>query len=283
MTTPLHSTGVRGRGAAWCAVALTVALAGCHARTPAPLAEGHRALDCTIVLNHHGLVVHLSMPKGAPRGPLLVFTTGDGGWRGKDLELFKEIETWGYPTAGFSARDYVSDFGAEAETTTPVGLGHDYLAIIRLARTALRLPAAHPVILIGVSRGAGLEVVAAGQRAVRRELTGVVAIALTREEEYVRYPPTSLSAGARRDPDEPPMVDLYPYLSRLRALPIAVIQSAQDDYLPAAEARQLFGPDTAHRRLQTIDADDHSFGSAREEMYQAARGAILWVERVSRQ
>lgn len=265
---------------------LAAAASGCVARPPLDTVPAGpatvRAFDRTIVMNHHGLIVHLATPPSGPRRPLLVYATGDGGWGGKDLALYREIASWGYPAAGFSARDYVSHFDADAETTTPLRLARDYAAIIGLARAALHLPAGHPVILVGVSRGAGLSVVAAGQRTVRRQLSGVVAIALTREEEYVRWFPPASVLGGRGRPAEPEMVELYGYLRRLGSLPISVIQSTRDDYLTAADARVLFGPDTARRRLQAVDADDHSFGGARDEMFKAARASVRWVEQTLR-
>ena len=73
------------------------------------------------------------------------------------------------------------------------------------------------------------------------------------------------------------MVDVYEYLPRLGDLPIAVIQSTRDNYLPAAAARALFGPDTARRRFHAINAGNHSFSGARSELYAAMRSALVWV------
>jgi hypothetical protein len=38
-----------------------------------------------------------------PLRPMLIYATGDGGFRGKDKELFDEMASFGYPVAGFSA------------------------------------------------------------------------------------------------------------------------------------------------------------------------------------
>jgi hypothetical protein len=118
---------------------------------------------------------------------MLLFATGDGGFRGKDKELFEELASFGYPVAGFSARNYLRNLGYVAGTTTPQKLAWDYQRLIAFSERELALPANMPVVLVGNSRGAGLSVVAAGQRLVRREISGVLAIALTGEEEYVRH------------------------------------------------------------------------------------------------
>ena len=73
------------------------------------------------------------------------------------------------------------------------------------------------------------------------------------------------------------MVDVYEYLGQLGELPIAVIQSTHDKYLPAAEARVEFGPDSPVRWLQPIEASNHNFRGARNQMYDAMKSALAWV------
>src|SRR5207342_1340088 len=121
--------------------------------------------------------------------------------------------------------------------------------IIERARQTLGIDELRPVVLVGVSRGAGLTVVAAGP--LCHAISGVVAVALTQEEEYVRwYRHHPLS----HETHQPVMVDVYEYLAQLDDLPVAVIQSTHDQYLPAAKAREQFGPDSARRWLQPIEA-----------------------------
>ena len=188
----------------------------------------------------------------------------------KDLDLYRHLDAWGYPLVGFDARDYVKHLGP-SDTTTPARLAEDYRAVIAAARETLRLDRARPVVLVGVSRGAGLSVVAAGE--LRDAISGVVAIALTREEEYVRWY-RRLFVLPRREV----MVDVEEYLPQLGDLPLAVVQSSRDNYLPGADARVLLGPDGPRRWLQIIEARNHSFSGARQAMYEATRRAIGWIE-----
>ena len=230
----------------------------------------------TIALNGHALTLHFANPRAAAGLPLLVFATGDGGWHRKDLDAWRHLASWGYPVVGFDARDYVTHLGESSDTTTPARLAGDYARIIDAAREALHLSPGRPIVLVGVSRGAGLSVVAAGQRSLRPQIAGVLAVALTREEEYVKW----YRRLRRRDraAAQAEMVQVYEYLPRLGALPLAVVQSTRDNYLPAAEARTLFGPDTAHRRFQAIDARNHSFAGARDDLYRAMAGSLEWID-----
>jgi hypothetical protein len=259
------------------AFGLVVCLApsgGCAARTGYAAANPH-ADDRAIVLNGHALRLHFANQSADGARPLLVYATGDGGWHRKDLAAYRRLVTSGDPIVGFDAHDYVTHLGA-AEATTPGRLAADYGQIIQAARAALNLRPDRPVVLVGISRGAGLSVVAAGQRGLRPSISGVVAVALTREEEYVKWFRRLHRLGQR--PAAPVMVEVYEYLPRLASIPIAVIQSTRDNYLPAADARALFGPDTPHRWFQSIQARNHSFGGARPQMYQAMQRSLDWIQ-----
>jgi hypothetical protein len=210
----------------------------------------------TILLHGHALRLHLV--NGDDPRPLVVFATGDGGWHRKDVELFTHVAKLGLPAVGFDARDYGRHLGAP---TLPASqLAADYARIIERAKQALRIAAARPVVLCGVSRGAGLAVIAAGEGRLGAPIAGVVAVALTEEEEFVTDQPAP-----------------YEYLPRLGDIPVAVIQATRDAYLPADAARAHFGPDTPYRWFQPVQARNHSFGGARPELYLAVRRAFAWL------
>jgi hypothetical protein len=99
-----------------------------------------------------------------------------------------------------------------------------------------------------------------------------VAIALTREEEYVHWYRRLLVVPRREV-----MVNVEEYLPQLGDLPLAVVQSTRDKYLRAADARVLLGPDGPRRWLQIVDARNHSFGGARRQLYAAVQRALDWI------
>ena len=268
-------------------LAAGLALSGCGMhREPVVRPPGIQVVR-SITLHGHTVRVHIADTRQAGPGdvrPLLVYATGDRGWAGKDLDFYRHLVAWGYPVAGFDAHDYVNHLGPSS-TTTPAALAADYEMIIASARDALGIRDSAPVVLVGVSRGADLSVVAAGTRLLRSRLSGVVAVALTREEEYVKWfgrrwrraqanAARNSSNGGTPAATTPQMVQLYEYLPRLGDLPITVIQSTNDKYLPAAQARVLFGPDTPVRRFISIEARNHSFAGARDRLYDALHAAL---------
>lgn len=248
---------------------------------PPGLRSPYRPVEYTrdIVLYDHPLEVHLARPaQMQPDTPLLLYATGDGGWRGNDLDTFHRMIRWGYPVAGFGTPSYLSHLGFVSGSTTPARLARDYQKLVEFAKEALSLPESTRTILVGVSRGAGLAVVAAGREELHAELAGVLVVALTKEEEYVRH----YRVRRGKSPSDMPTRELvvfqtYEYLDRLRMLPLAVIQSTHDDYLAADAARQLFGPDTEWRKFYAIDARNHAFAGAREAMYDQMAGSLAWI------
>ncbi len=117
----------------------------------------------------------------------------------------------------------------------------------------------------------------AGVKSLQRHLAGAIAIALTRETDFLRAPPL-----ADRPPsvqvDEKGRIQTYPAIERAGSIPFAVIQSTGDKYVPAEESRRLFGPDTSTRRLYEVDARNHGFGGGRDQLLRDLDDALQWIE-----
>jgi pimeloyl-ACP methyl ester carboxylesterase len=223
----------------------------------------------SVRLHGHALSLHVSSGVGSGAGPLIVYATGDAGWWGGDKALFTQLVRLGYPSAGFSARQYVHHLEPGTEVERPIQVANDYAAIIAAVEVALRLPPTTPVVLVGKSRGAGLEVAAAATRRLRPQLQGLLAIGLTREEEYVER--------RRRRSPRGSMMQTYDALPQIGPIPVAVVQAAHDEYLPAATARRLFGPDTPTRRFVEIANTNHNFDGAVPRMYEQLVRSLAWI------
>jgi hypothetical protein len=247
-------------------------MSGCalhHARIPGVVFS-----ETGVLLHGHRLKLHLSAPAARP-GVIVVYATGDAGWWGKDRAIFTHLCAMGYPVVGFSSREYVHHMG-ERDPAGRAQIAEDVAAIIRTAQTALGLPTTTSAILVGKSRGAGLAVAAAGRPALAGRLEGLVAIGLTREEEHVRARRFRLRRHSGTQSDAP-MLDTYAALRAIDAIRVAVIQSTNDEYIGAAAARELFGPDTASRQFYAIAARDHNFSGATDSMYRKMEQVLQWM------
>jgi hypothetical protein len=100
-------------------------------------------------------------------------------------EVVARIGERGYAVAGFSGNRYLKAMSEVSDTTTPPRLAADFERIIRLAKQSMNLPPETAVILLGISRGAGLMSIASGQRVLQQQLAGLIAIALGDVEEHI--------------------------------------------------------------------------------------------------
>src|SRR5215467_4361257 len=252
-------------GLTCCATLLGTGFAACGTHTKS-IKRGVSALT----LYGNSVELRFLSPEGAPKPALVVFATGDGGWRTLDREIFEWIHSLGYPVVGFSSPQYLKNLHHATDPTSPLRLAEDYEEIIQSSKAVLGLSPKTPTILAGLSRGAGLAVVAAGVGDIQSELAGVLAIALTKEEEHVFH-------FVSRHRDRRVQVQTYEYLAKLSSFPVAVIQSTHDHYLPAANARALFGPDTPLRQFHAIEASNHSFGGACEALLHETGESLKWI------
>jgi dienelactone hydrolase len=204
------------------------------------------------------LGVWIARPQGEPTRPLVLQLTGDSGRHGLDLQLFSAVSGWGYPVAVLASPDWIAAllYGA----TTRETLARDLDAVARAAARATGVPEHEPIVVLGLSRGAGLALEAAAASTLRGRLRGVVALGLCPREEWVRE-----NDGAAR-----------PYRDKalLAELPLEVLQSTHDRYQSAAAARQAFGPDTDRQVLHAIEATSHTFVGGREALLAQLRRSL---------
>jgi hypothetical protein len=198
------------------------------------------------------LSVWIARPLGTAPRPLVLHLTGDSGRHGLDLQLYTAVSRWGYPIAVLSSPDWIGTLPDGVATRQ--SLARDIDCVARAAARAAGVPEDQPLVLLGLSRGAGLAVEAATEAALRGRLRGVVALGLCPLEERVRGP-----EGVGR-----------PYRDRslLVGLRLEVIQSTRDRYMSAAAARQAFGPDTDLQVLWPIEAKSHTFVGGREALLE---------------
>jgi hypothetical protein len=198
--------------------------------------------------------------------------------------MFKTIAAGGYPAVGFSTRSLLKIEQARHLPLSGDQIAESYRAILETGRSALALPPDAPAVLTGWSRGASLAVVAAVEPETDRGITGVVAIGLPRDERLDVGPGDDGDHAGPADATAPshahtPAHELlmYPLLARIAPRRSAVVQASGDRYLPAAQARVLFGDDTGFRHFFAVEADNHRFGGGKDALRQALLDALAWT------
>jgi hypothetical protein len=123
----------------------------------------------------------------------------------------------------------------------------------------------------------------ASSREADPRVIGLVAVGLAADEQLDVQGDTDDDAGV------PAIVNtgvharsiaMYPLLSRIAPRRVVVIQASGDGYLPAVRARELFGPDSAMRRLAAIDARNHRFSGGESKFAAALVDAVNWVSSI---
>ena len=230
----------------------------------------------TATLHGKTLELHLAQPAHA-EGPLVLYASGDGGWFGAAVDMWRQIARDGYVTVGFSARAFLKIERPRGSVMNPAQIAREYESLIDQTRRVLKMPAETPVILTGWSRGAAFAVLVGSEPLPRNNVLGVVAIGLAEDEDL-------LINGAEDETDDgsAPVgkhagaFDNYTRIAQLSQR-CAVIQATHDNYFPADSARRRFGSDTPQRRFYAIDATNHRFSHGTVPFYEALRNSLQWI------
>jgi len=209
-------------------------------------------------------------------GYVVVFATGDGGWRSVSLDVFDHLAALGYLCAGVNSPDAVKPVKRAGEKVSTARAAERVKAAFSQAKHKLGVADSTPIIVVGFSRGATLVAFSALHPNLRDQLGGAIALALTREADYLRAPPAERAPDIQVD--DKGRIQIYPAMKFLGSVPVAVIQSTKDPYVPSAESRQLLGPDTPTLRLYEVESSGHRFGGARDQMIADVDDALKWIE-----
>ncbi len=232
------------------------------------------------------LTLHLASPLApvSPSTPVVLYASGDGGWFGAAVGMFRTIAANGLPTVGFSTKSFLAIEHRRSRPLTATHVSEGYEQIIAAARVQLRLAVDAPVVLTGWSRGASLGVLVASGHQSDPHIVGVVAVGLAANEQLdvegddddAGSDDIAASVGASDDATSR-SIAVYPLLSQLGPRHCVVIQASGDAYLPAARARVLFGPDSDARRLVAIEARNHRFSGGESIFAAELQKSVAWV------
>jgi Bacterial virulence protein (VirJ) len=239
-----------------------------------------RVFQARLTLEGKPFDLHVASPS-RPIAPdvLVLYASGDGGWFGSAVDMFQQIVGDGYYAVGFSSRTFLNVQRPAGEATTVDRLVDDYQRIIVQARLTLALPASTRTVLTGWSRGAAFAVLVASDVRARPDLLGVVAIGLDEGEDLKNSaePEAAADDGPRTVIRHRSPFDTYGRIGAIAPFPCAVIQATHDNYLPAADARRLFGVDSETRRFFSVDARNHRFSGGQSQFDRSLRLALAWV------
>ena len=236
------------------------------------LAEAADKID----VNVRGKTLTLALYRpssGAPRGTILM-GSGDVGWVGLAVTMAEELSAQGYLVAGINIRQYLSSFTSGRSHLQASDVPGDYLVLRDTLKQRGGL--VRPVVLSGMSEGAALAVLAASDPRNHDWIDGVVTMGIPPTAELAwRW--TDIGAWiTKRDADEPSFAP-KDVIANVSPVPLCMIQSTKDEYVPKAEYERLHALARAPKKLVLIDASNHRFTDKRPELRAAYAAALAWV------
>ncbi len=255
-------------------LALVCALAGCAGTAISSRPGAFDAQRVRVTFRNREIPVTYVKPLQARHpGYFVVFATGDGGWHGPSAALFSHLAEQGYMLAGLSSPEVLNR--SQKRRFSPTQATANLADLFARIRRDLGVDSSASMIVVGFSRGASIVAYTAMNPRLRVGMAGTVAVALTREEEYVR-PTTGRRRSEIKVDDQG--LQIYPSLAAVKGTRLAVIQSTNDHYVRAAESRELLGPDTPERRLYSVESRNHLFGGGRDVLMMDLDDALAWIE-----
>ncbi|MDE3155575.1 MAG: alpha/beta hydrolase [Acidobacteriota bacterium] len=252
-------------------IVLTLALAGAGLHpAAAQVQETHLAFPA------RGKQVNLTIyrPAGTPKGTIIM-GSGDVGWVGLAVDLSKFLAPEGYVVVGLNVRQYLSAFTGAGTHLTPAQAQQDFHDMAAFLEARSLLPS--PVIVAGVSEGAALAVLAAAAPANHDWINGVLTMGLPAEAEIAwRWSDFTswLTKSNAREPSFAP----GDYIADVSPLPLWMIQSTKDEYVPKADYEMFRAKAKEPSRLILIDAANHRFTDKRSELRDQVLAGLTWMQ-----
>lgn len=223
----------------------------------------------TLNLRGHKQILHIY---GSRSGDPVILSSGDGGWIHLAPHVAELLAQCGFRVIGFDARAYLSSFTSNAGTLQPDDVVDDYLTLIKYASgNGGRLP-----VLIGVSEGAGLSVLAGTGKSTKPLIEGVIGVGLGDMNELGWRWTDSTIYLTHHLPHEP-LFSVLSMVNRLAPVPLALIHSLHDEYAPASDADRIVHAASGPARLWSINASNHRFSGNMAEFDRRLIEAIEWV------
>lgn len=202
----------------------------------------------------------------------MIVSSGDGGWIHLGPHVAEVLAARGFFVVGFDVKVYLSSFTSERSTLRPEEEPGDYRVLTDVAKKAT----GQKPILIGVSEGAGLSVLAATDPATKAAIAGVIGLGLPDLNELGWRWKDALIYLTHRLPNEPSF-SAAAIVDRVAPLPLAAVHSTHDEFVPGTDVERVLKAANEPKRLWMVPASNHRFSDNLDEFDRCLLEAIAWV------
>jgi alpha-beta hydrolase superfamily lysophospholipase len=230
-----------------------------------------RAQGADVQLRGHRQALQIyGMRSGQP----VIVSSGDGGWIHLAPHVAETLAAKGFFVIGFDVRSYLQSFTSGALTLNPEDVRNDLQTLVAYA--AGSNPSRKPI-LIGVSEGAGLSVLAATNPGTKRDIAGVIGLGLPDKNELGWRWRDSLIYLTHGIPNEP-LFSAAAVIGQVAPVPLAAIHSSEDEFVPVSQVQRTLLAANEPKKLWVVKASNHRFSDNIEEFDQRLLEAIDWLK-----
>jgi alpha-beta hydrolase superfamily lysophospholipase len=209
---------------------------------------------------------------GVRGGEPVVVLSGDGGWMHLGPHVAEILATKGFFVVGVDVKAYLESFTSGKTTLRPEDEPRDLQVLADFAAQG----ASKKPILVGVSEGAGLSVLAATDPQTRAHIAGVVGLGLPDLNELGWRWKDALIYLTHGMPKEPTF-STTAIVANVAPLPLAAIHSTKDEFVPIDEVQRVMAAAKEPKRLWVITASDHRFSDNLPDFDRTLFEALAWV------
>ena len=223
----------------------------------------------TVVIRGQPQSLHVYGSRG---GIPAIVSSGDGGWIHLGPHVAEVLAARGFFVVGFDVKVYLERFTSGRTTLCPDDEPDDYKVIVDIAAGGTgRKP-----ILIGVSEGAGLSVLAGVDPRMKTEISASDRPGDTDVNELGWRWKDNLIDSTDGIPNEPTF-SVSGMVDRMAPVPFAAIHSTQDEFVPLAQVQRMMERAKDPKQLWIVKAADHRFSDNLGEFEQCLFEAITWI------
>lgn len=236
-------------------------------------AQAPRAGKNALSIRGHEQRIYLYQATSPERHRNILFASGDAGCRGFAVVIAEQLGKEGYGTYCLDVFHYLQSFtGKTTLTTEQIASDFDQIA------GWIRQKDHEPILLVGWSEGAGLDLAAAANSANKFVFEGIIAIGLP-TDNILAWRWKDIGAWiTKRSPHEPTFKSAD-FMSRIAPLPLFVIGSTSTQWVTPEATRQLFSLAHEPKKLIMVAARDHKYSDNTQAFFDALREALDWVQR----
>ena len=207
----------------------------------------------------------------------VILASGDGGWRGFDDEMAGTAGVMGLRCVRSEHASVSASLGATRHCLRR-RLSEDFGAVAAAVSDA----GGARVMLMGWSAGAAL-VVLAGARTSEQAAVGGGGCGFAAKEGELGWHWSDTLTFLPFVKWRGPFFSCLDYVPQVAPLPLLLIQSSRDRWVPDEDRQELFQVAIRPRRRVLLHGGGHSFPGARAEFFEELRSGFRWMDRQARQ